>query len=187
MQDDDGTTLPHLQGAGARIRQAIAADAIRECRHIVEVGGAGLPITRFLRHVPESVTVIDPKITPWEAEMLNGRPCRVRHLAQKFQAGRLHVPDGGLAVVLLGLSLKPFGGEPAVTTALVDLCRRADLVVIEYPVTLARSQDQAPSLIDDATLREVMCVDLDIRDGVIEHTEHARRRLMVMRPRARAV
>jgi hypothetical protein len=181
---DDGTTLPHLQGPGAAVRQAIAAFAIRGSKHIIEIGGAGLPITRFLQHTPHSVTVIDPKITPLAAETLDGQPCRVRHIARKFQDVDLTFAAESVAVVMLGLSLKPLGDGSAVTDALVGLCRRADLVVIEYPIGLVRSEAQAPGLIADAGLTVAFSVDLTIRDGVIEHTEHNQRRLMLLRPAA---
>ena len=183
---DDGTTLAHLQGPGAAVRQVIAAYALRECRHIVEIGGAGMPITRFLQHTPQSVTVIDPKITPLKSETLNGQPCRVLHLAQKLQAADLDLPGDGLGVVMLGLSLKPFGGVPAVTEALIALCRRADRVVIDHSVGLARAEAQAPHLIADCGLATVFSLDLTIRDGVMEHSGHGERRLMVLQPAAPA-
>lgn len=181
---DDGTTLPHLQGPGAAVRQAIAAYAIRDSDHIIEIGGAGLPITRFLQHAPKSVTVIDPKITPVATDVLDGRPCHVRHIARKFQDVDLSFAADSVAVVILGLSLKPFGETSAVTDALVELCRRADRVVIEYPIGLIRSEAQAPVLIADIGLAISFSIDLTIRDGVIEHTEHNQRRLMLLEPAA---
>jgi hypothetical protein len=178
--DDDGTTLPHLQGPGAAVRQVIAGHALRGCRHVVEIGGAGLPITRFLHPPPESITVIDPKIRPLSEERLNGHPCRVRHVARKFQVGDFDLPVEGLGMVLLGLSLKPLGSRPAVTETLLALCRRAERVVIEHQVGLERAEAQLPQLIADAGLRELLRIDLTIRDGVMEHTEHGQRRLMVL-------
>ena len=162
----------------------IAASALRECRHIIEIGGAGLPITRFLQHSPQSVTVIDPKISALDSVTLNSQSCRVRHLAQKFQEGCLDLPGAGLGVVMLGLSLRTFGGAPAVTDALIALCRRAECVVTEYSVGLARAGDQAPRLIAECGLAIVFSVDLVIRDGQIEQSGHGERRLTVLKPAA---
>ena len=176
------SALPHLAGGGASVRQAIAAHFLRDCVHIVEIGGAGAPITDFLTHAPRSVTVIDPKITPFEAATLRGAPCRVRHVAMKLQAHIFEQTDGALGVALLGLSLKPLGSRPAVSDALVALLRRASVVVIDYAPALERAVAQAPALIEAARLSAVVSIDLSITDGVIEQSDYARRKLLVLRP-----
>lgn len=181
-RDDDGTTLAHLQGPGAAVRQVIAGHALKGCRHIVEIGGAGLPITRFLNPLPQSITVIDPKIRPLSEDSLGGHPCQVRHIARKFQVGMFDVPTEGLGVALLGLSLKPFGNGSAITEALLALCRQAERIVIEHQVGLERAEAQVPRLIAEAGLREVMRIDLTIRDGVLEQAERGQRRLMLLVP-----
>ena len=179
---DDGTTLKHLQGPAAAVRQAIAGYTLGGLEHVVEIGGAGLPITRFLRPIPRSVTVIDPKIAPYEADMLDGQPCRVRHLARKFQASAVDIPAGRLGVAMIGLSLKGLGAQPAVTGALVELCRRAELVVIEHSLTLDRALGQLPDIVREARLVTIWSVTLDLADGVIETAGQGRRQLLVMRP-----
>lgn len=179
-------TLPHLSGEGAAIRQVLAAYFLRNCRHIVEIGGAGAPITDFLTHSPESVTVVDPKIEPLERDEWLGRPCRVRHVAMKFQATSFDAPAEALGVVMLGLSLKPLGARPAINDALVTLLRRATVVALDYSLRLDRAVDQAPQLIADAGLTTAVAIDLAIADGVLDESDHARRRFMVLRP-ARAL
>lgn len=179
---DDGTRLQHLQGPAAAVRQLIAGHALGGLEHVIEIGGAGLPITHFLRPLPRSVTVIDPKITPLEAHMVDGAPCRVRHIARKFQAVAIDVPDGRLGVAMIGLSLKGLGAQPAVTEALADLCRRAERVVIEHSATLDRALGQLPDLIRQARLETIWSMTLELEDGVIETAGQARRRLLVMRP-----
>src|SRR5262245_45968828 len=77
--------IRHLSGPGAAIRQVLAAHFVRDCPHVVEIGGHIRPVTGYLTHAPISVLSVDPKTPPFEAEELNGRPCRVRHLARKFQ------------------------------------------------------------------------------------------------------
>ncbi len=163
------------------MRQAIAAHYLRSCREIVEIGGAGLPITDFITHAPDSVTVFDPKITPFASDELNGRSCRVRHVAEKFQAADLPNQLRSLGVVLLGLSLKPFGERAALDDSLIGLLRRAEVAVIDYSLTLPRAVEQAPVLLAEAGLVAALTIDLDIVDGVLDVAGHGRRRLHVLR------
>lgn len=179
---DDGTTLQHLQGPAAAVRQAIAGHALGGLEHVIEIGGAGLPITRFLRPMPRSVTVIDPKITPLEADTIDGHPCRVRHIARKFQASAVDIPTGRLGVAMIGLSLKGLGTQPAVTAALVELCRRAERVVIEHSMTLDRALGQLPDIVREARLEAIWSVKLELADGVIDVAGQGLRQLLVMRP-----
>ena len=77
--------LPHLASPAAALRQVLAAHLLRRCDHIIEIGGAGRPITGYVTHRPVSVTVVDPKILPFAEERLNGAPCQVRHVQAKLQ------------------------------------------------------------------------------------------------------
>ena len=77
--------IPHLSGPAAAIRQVLAAHFVRDCPHIVEIGGHLRPVTHYLTHAPLSVLSVDPKTPPLEADELNGHPCRVRHVSAKFQ------------------------------------------------------------------------------------------------------
>ena len=47
-----GKDLPHLSGPAAAIRQVLAAHFVRDCPHIVEIGGHIRPITPYLTHRP---------------------------------------------------------------------------------------------------------------------------------------
>jgi hypothetical protein len=100
--DGAGQDLPHLSGPAAAIRQVLAAHFVRGCPHILEIGGHMWPITGYLTHAPLSVTSIDPKTTEYEAEQLNGRPCRVRHRAPKSQAVELDLAPRRHGLVLHG-------------------------------------------------------------------------------------
>lgn len=173
-----GTLLPHLAGSGACLRQVLAAHAVRGCDHIVEIGGAGLPITGFLTHAPSSVTVVDPKIPAFAALRLNGRPCFLRHVAAKLQEVALD-PAGPFALVLLGLSLKPFGRNEAVAPALLALAAQAQVLVIDYALDLPRAQGQIGALI--ATRDGAPAIDLamTIDDAGLRAAGFDRRRFLV--------
>ncbi len=174
--------LPHLVGPGACVRQVIAAHYLRPCRNIIEIGGAGLPMSDFLTHDTDSVTVIDPKIAPFDDRGRHGRHQRVRHVAAKFQAVDLALP-GNLGVAILGLSLKPEGALVAEDATLLRLLAAADVVVVEYALDLPRAQEQVPILLDQAGLLTRVSIDFSITDGTIETFPYARRRLVVLEPR----
>lgn len=173
-----GVLLPHLAGPAASLRQVLAAHALRRCAHIVEIGGAGLPITGFLTHRPASVTVVDPKIPAFEASALNGCPCRVRHLAAKLQEVDL-APAGPFGLVLLGLSLKPFGRGEAVPPVLLDLAGRAETLVIDYALDLDRAQGQIGALTAARRTPPVIDLALTIADPALQEAGFGRRRFLV--------
>lgn len=173
-----GVLLPHLAGPAASLRQVLAAHAVRGCAHVVEIGGAGLPITGFLTHRPASVTVVDPKIPAFESESLNGCPCRVRHLAAKLQEVGL-APAQPFGLVLLGLSLKPFGRGEAVPPALLDLARRAATLVIDYALDLDRAQGQIGALTAVRDAPALIDLALTIADPALQEAGFGRRRFLV--------
>lgn len=171
-----GVLLPHLSSPAAPLRQVLAAHAVRHCPHVIEIGGAGLPITGFLHHRPASVTVIDPKIPAFAAETLNGAPCRVRHLAAKLQQVPLAPPDQPFALVLLGLSLKPFGAKAAMPPELLALARAASVLVIDYALDLHRAKNLIGTLL--ATREDAPTIDLEItiNDAAMARAGYDRRR-----------
>ena len=172
-----GTLLPHLAGPASGLRQVLAAHAVRRCAHVVEIGGAGLPITGFLTHRPDSVTVIDPKIPRFEADRLNGAPCMIRHLDMKLQAVTLpEEPD--LALVLLGLSLKPFGSQDAVPAGLLALAARARVLVIDYALDLPRAQGQIGALFRSRADRPAIDLAMTIEDEALRDVGFDRRRFL---------
>ncbi len=177
-----GTRLPHLAGRGVEVRQVMAAHFLRACGEVIEIGGAGLPITGFLTHRPQAVTVIDPKIAPFAAETLHGAPCQVRHLAAKLQAVPLAPRPGRYGLVLLGLSLKPFGAMPAIDDRLLRLAQGAAVIVIDYALNLERAAMQVPTLL--ALEGFAVQVDLNLRlaDAALAGTGFAERRFLVLEP-----
>lgn len=154
---------------------------MRDCPHIVEIGGAGLPITGFLTHQPDSVTVIDPKIPDFSAAMLNDTPCRVRHLAAKLQDVEI-APAGPYALILLGLSLKPFGRRGATPPELLGLAAGARVLVIDYALDLERAQGQIGALTATRPAPPVIDLALTINDEALRAAGFDRRRHLVFAP-----
>jgi hypothetical protein len=178
--------LPHLSGIGATLRQVFAAHFLRDCEHVLEIGGHIRPVTDYLTHHPLSVTSIDPKTAPYEAEILNGKPCRVRHIPRKFQEVDYDYQPGSYGLVLLGYSLKPFGSRDPLGDLLFSLIDNAKVVVIDYAPALERGAMQVPYIINRSSVKIRTIVDLGLHDPEIAATPYADRRLYVIDPVAKS-
>jgi hypothetical protein len=178
----ESVDIPHLAGPAAMVRQVIAAHFVSDCRHIIEIGGHLRPVTPFLTHGPDSVVVVDPKVEPHEAEELNGRPCKVRHIARKFQEVSFDAPSGQYGLVLLGYSLKPFGARQPLGQSLFSLIDNARVVVLEHPPALARAANQIPHILARPTVKVRCTIELALDDSAIRGSPYARRRLVVLDP-----
>lgn len=174
--------LPHLDGIGASMRQVLAAHFLVDCEHILEIGGHVRPITDYLTHHPKSVTSIDPKTAPYDAYLLNGHICRVRHIASKFQDVEYDRPKGSYGLVLLGYSLKPLGRQSPLGERLFSLVDNARVIVLEYSPALERATSQVPEIIGRTTLKIRTSLDLRLNDPEIVDTPYADRRLVVLDP-----
>jgi hypothetical protein len=177
-----GQDLPHLAGIGASLRQVFAAHFVRDCDHILEIGGHIRPVTDYLTHHPLTVTSVDPKTAPYEAETLNGQPCKVRHIPVKFQEVSYDFEPGTYGLVLLGYSLKPFGSRDPLGELLFSLIDNAKVVVIEYPPALERASSQVPQIVSRPSLSIRTTVDLRLHDPEFADTPYADRRLYVLDP-----
>jgi hypothetical protein len=182
----DGREIPHLSGEGATLRQVFAAHFLRDCENIIEIGGHLRPITDYLTHHPLSVTSVDPKTTPYEAETLNGRPCRVRHIPRKFQQVDFDYAPGSYGLVLIGYSLKPFGSRDPLGDLLFSLIDNAKVVVIDYAPALERSASQVPEIVGRPSVNIRLSVDLRLHDAEIAETPYAERRFYVLDPVAKS-
>ncbi|NNJ75290.1 MAG: hypothetical protein HKP56_09035 [Anderseniella sp.] len=174
--------MPHLAGPAADLRQAMAAHFVDGLPTIVEIGGHLRPVSGFLRHVPERFVCVDPKSEPFESDKLNGEPCRVRHIARKFQEVDLDLKPGSYGLVFVGYSLKAFGSQDAVGQKLFSLIDNSALTVIEFSPKLQRASKQMQSLLERPEMETVCSLDFSIEDGAFETTEYGARRLVVLRP-----
>jgi hypothetical protein len=75
----------------------LAAHYLRNCEHVVEIGGHERPITSFLTHHPRSVTSVDPKTPALEA----------RHLMESLAV--FAISRGNFSKSSLILSRNPMG------------------------------------------------------------------------------
>lgn len=175
--------IPHLSGPAAEIRQVLAAHFVRDCPHVLEIGGHVRPVTPYLNHRPMSVLSIDPKTAPLEAETLSGHPCRVRHVNRKFQDYDYSgYEPGSYGLVLLGMSLKPFGKREVQGPLFFSLIDNARIIVLDYPPALERSMAIAPSISERPNLRTIVSLELTLNDTQIGGLPYAQRRFIVLEP-----
>lgn len=177
-----GKDLPHLSGPAAAIRQVLAAHFVRDCPHIVEIGGHIRPITPYLTHRPLSVLSVDPKTDPYQADTLHGFPCQVRHLNRKFQDVQFAYSPGSYGLVLLGYSLKPFGQRDSLGDLLFSLIDNARVVVLEFPPELERASSQVSQILARPGLQVECSMDIALDDAAIRGSAYARRLFYVIKP-----
>ncbi len=155
----------YLQTPGFQSRQALAAWLVESFEHVVEIGGYRSPISRFLRRAPRSVTIIDPLVQPLEADTLAGAPCRVRHVAARFEDVVLDVDR--YALVLLGFDIEldeqPEEARAPALAALDRLIAGADRVVVEWAVEWAPSRALAEHVIASADWDRPFDVGMHVR------------------------
>jgi hypothetical protein len=175
-----GKDIPHLAGLGATMRQVFAAHFMRDCPHVLEIGSHIRPITPYLTHHPLSVTAVDPKTEPYEANELNGRQCHVRHIQAKFQQIDYHYQPGSYGLVMLGYSLKPFGHQDALGALLLSLIDNARTAVIEYAPELERAASQVPHIVSRPSVKVRGQFDLHLHDPEVAGTPYAARRFYVL-------
>ena len=177
----EGEDLPHLSGPAAAVRQVLAAHFLRDCPHVIEIGGHLRPVTAYLTHHPQSVLVVDPKTVPYDGDELNGKACRVRHVARKFQELSYDYTPRSYGLVILGFSLKPFGSRSPLGDLLFSLVDHAKLVIVEYSPKLERASSQVPRLLAREGIQTICGVDLVLRDHEISASCYAQRRFVVFR------
>lgn len=146
----------YLDSEVMRSRYAMASYFVRGTPHVIEIGGyRDNVITHFLSGPHESVSVysLDAEFDELEAELLNGHPCRIRHVRDFFQ--NYEHPMDGLGVVALGLEII---GDMA---PLYRLLGRAQVSVLEVAADHAPSQAMMAEILAQRGRRVRAQIDLD--------------------------
>ena len=147
----------YLDTEALQSRYVLAAHFVKDARNIVEIGGyRDNVITRFLTGTHDSVSVfsLDAEFETFEAETLNGAPCRVRHVSDYFQ--NYPYPTESLAVIVLGIEIL---GD---FDPLCNLLSKADVAVIEVPIDHAPSVDCLGAILQRTDLRVAVQINLDL-------------------------
>ena len=99
----DPARFDHTDNECARNRYVIAAHHLRECVHIIEIGGVKTTIDQFVTYSFESITVIDPFIKPGTP---HPRVTYVDKLYQDYDYTRLLSKPGKKGLMILDFMLK---------------------------------------------------------------------------------
>ncbi|HMR06113.1 MAG TPA: hypothetical protein PKA88_10050 [Polyangiaceae bacterium] len=177
-------SMAYLLTTEARRRHALAAEHVRACAHVIEIGGYKVPITQHLVGEHASVTVVDPEVDAFETDSWNNRPCRIRHLPQRFQDVALSPPPGDYGLVLLGLALRHFtpGCELSEWARLTQLSRNARVVIIEYCLGWPHAEADYAFLTVEAELTLRLQLDLTLPPSASMDPCWATRRFCVLDP-----
>jgi hypothetical protein len=161
-------------------RYLVAAKYLRNCNHILEVGGCSTPISNYLRGAHESVTVVDPLVEPMQAETLNNRPCVVRHIPVRVEEYRPTGQENGFAA--LGMPLLPL--EPV-----LSIMRGCDVSVVEFPPAFLQSCLMFKAVLESGhfDVKARIVFDLSHNDtGDLSDSNMAVRHLFVLKKRSSA-
>lgn len=179
--------MDYLVTEAAQTRCVIAAHFVRDCAHVVEIGGFKTPISLYLTGRHDSVTVFDPLMNDYQARTLNGKPCRVRHVSRSFQDAEIELEPGSYGLVMLGCSLKHFSDAPRERERqwrrLAGIVERAGVAVIEAAVDWRLGRAALDRLGSLPAMQRRVCLDMDLRGNPGMDTNHYRRRLLVLSPK----
>lgn len=180
--------LSYLLGPAAQSRHILAAHFVKDCEHVVEIGGFKSPITGFLTHIPKSVLVLDPLIREYHADQLHDSDCRVDHIAKPFQCYEMRKPRFSYGLVMLGISIKHFSNDEDRRkdqwTTLFDLVKSAKVTVFDYSLWWQPGVDTANRLLELSGIAILMQLDLDLSHDPGIDPRHAKRRFTVLQPQA---
>lgn len=142
-------------------RSVLAAHFVRDCRAVIEIGGAKTSIDNFLTGTHEDVIVLDPFIAEASSQTLNGRDCRVRHVPLRFQdvEWRIERPQE-YGLVMLGLELQGLTAEDY--QALYKLVENAKVTVIEFSPSWGPSRAQYEQIRQHTKTRLRFTAELDL-------------------------
>ncbi|MDH3693836.1 MAG: hypothetical protein OER96_04620 [Gammaproteobacteria bacterium] len=175
--------IAYLLTPAAQCRYVLAAHSVRDCDHIVEIGGRFTPITQYLTKAPKSVLVLDPKMPAYSADSFFGRPCDIRHVTAKFQNWDFELSDKNYALVILGCSIKHFSDNDTQREhewqKLIALINGAAITVLEYATDWRNGADNFAAMRDRINARKVLQIDMDISSNTDMDTPYTLRRFLV--------
>jgi hypothetical protein len=119
----------YLEADCLKARNVLAAYHLRDCRQVLDVGSYVTPFSLFAIGDHDAITSVDPLLLPSESDQLNGRRCRVRHVASRLQEYTLCGEEDGF--VFLGLTLVDRSPETS-ARVLLDYMQNCAKAVVEF-------------------------------------------------------
>ena len=129
----------YLESEAFSTRSVLAANFVRDCRCVVEIGGGKTPIDMFLTGSHDSVIVLDPFFLRDGRSKTGDRD--ILHLRARFQDVSWEINERhSYGLVMLGLELHGLSEEDYRT--LYGLVENAGVTVIEFPSSWLPSREQ---------------------------------------------
>lgn len=153
----------YLWSEAFKSRYVLAAWLLRDCKHIVEIGGYRTPITDFLdleKGFHDSVTVFDPKMRP-ENRMHLGKfgNVRIDHNARPWDGVPLKNIPKPFGLAMLGLELHLAEENWRWLFRYVQAAQRT---VIEYAVSFPTGIQQYARILKETGAKVVFQAGLDL-------------------------
>lgn len=164
------TGWPYLDLPAFRVRAAVAAHLVGDCRHVVEIGGGQTAIDGFVAPSVVGVIVLDPFIA--DETIVNAHGARVHRVRARFQDVRWEIRrPGDFALVMLGLELLDMSeGNYRDLFALID---RARCTVLEFSSTFDTPREQLARIREGTATTETFTCRLDLRGNDVPPSPHS--------------
>ena len=144
----------YLKSAPFKERMKIAAAWVQECSPIVEIGGAGNPMSKYLKNT--KVIVIDPEISRKDDEM-------AVHIRADFEhwKGQAELENTKYAVIIMALDLNM---QCRGWNKLCDLIDGSSKTVIEYSSEYKRAKKQLKDIEKNVLKKRTLVEEFDFSD-----------------------
>lgn len=177
----------YLMTEAGRARSRLASHYLKDCENILEIGGFKTPITPYLIGPHKRVLSIDPKGEEYESPELNGHPCEVRHVVDRFQNIEINMKPYSYGLVLIGCSLKfkeskDNVGKDEAMEMLQFLVNKAQLTVLEFAGTWPNAQENIANLLENTRTEVVTQFEWDLLLPEGDDKPFSRRVFLILKP-----
>jgi hypothetical protein len=149
----------YLYSEPFKTRYVLAADFLKNCDEIIEIGGYKTPISDFVEN--KKIIVIDP-IIEFKQEK------DVTHLPILFQKWDRKVCTDNYGVLILGLDL--LGMKEVDWQNLYDLIDKSKVTVLEFSIDYLESKEQFEKILKNVNKHIKMTLTLDLSENTYDLT-----------------
>ncbi len=145
----------YLKSEAFKTRYVLAANYLKNCSEVIEIGGYKTPISDFLDD--RKITVIDPYTNPRNDQMVNHYLGTLDSWAKETNKYR---PLGNYGVLILGFHLEEM--SYFAWNYLYELISSSEITIIEFPIDWQPSKDQFSSVLANTNKKIQMRIILDL-------------------------
>jgi hypothetical protein len=164
-----GIEWKYLESEAFSMRSVIAANFLRECRTVVEIGGGKSSIERFLHGQHQHIFVIDPFLREQRLSLPGRESCKVWHVRARFQDLEWTIQrPRGYGMVMLGFEMQDPGESDYQLFRLVD---NSQITIIEFSSSWELSRKQYEAVRQNTSMRERLVCKLDLQGNDVGSLE----------------